>query len=65
MLSSESRGPTDDIFAAKMGVLSVSLKGPMIMGLGQIRSTCLDSHAWEDLVRVSECLVRASSKLSE
>jgi hypothetical protein len=65
VLSSESRGPTDDILAAKMGVLSVSLKGSVIIGLGQIRSTCLDSHASEDLVRVSECLVKASSKLSE
>ena len=65
MLSSESRVPTDDILAAKIGMLSASIKGSIIMGLGQIRSTCPDSHASEDLVRVSECPVKASSKLFE
>jgi hypothetical protein len=65
MLSSESQGPTDDFLATKMGMLSVFLKGSMIMGLGQICSTCLDSHASEDLVRLLECLVKASSKFFE
>lgn len=65
MLSSESQGPTDDLFGSKMGILGVFLKGSMITGLGQICSTCPDSHASEDLVRFLKCLVKVSSKFFE
>ncbi len=62
MPSSDSR-PTDDLLAAKMGRLSVFSKWSMVIGLGQICSTCLDSHASEVLAKVSECLVKASGNL--
>jgi hypothetical protein len=35
------------------------------MGLGQIRSTCLDNHASGVLARLLECLVKASGKFLE
>jgi len=63
--SSDSQWPVDDLLAAKMGMWSMSLKASMIMGSGQICSTCLDSHASEDLVRLLKCLVKASSKFFE
>jgi hypothetical protein len=46
-----------------MGGLSVFSKWSMVIGLGQICSTCLDNHASEVLARLSECLVKASGDL--
>jgi hypothetical protein len=37
----------------------------MVIGLGQICSTCLDNHASEVLARLLECLVKTSGKFPE
>lgn len=60
MPSPESRGHIYEPISEKMGRLIVSLNMPPVMALEQALSICPESHASEDPVGLSECLVKAN-----
>jgi hypothetical protein len=60
MPSPESRGHIYELVSEKMGRSVVSLNVLPVMASEQVLSACPESHASEDHVGLSECLVKAN-----